>query len=734
MRWAATPDRMSQLWRDENPSIFEVYGMAMRMDFEERMRVGNCYPEGYTNQGDTEIRWHPPSQEYLSIFGHLLFTSRVLLILLQLLLSTWPKSEVPQGSKSVPCVKKIGSPSDIEHRRVIAQVVEGMVVRTADGDADAEWGNYNQKDHCNFFCNYDICAMNSIFIDNAHRGVETSEYMKKVETDMCPVSGPDGGGMFITDKPGNPRDPHAIGIDRPGDCNWHHWQHAPSQQVSLTGQQVSLTGQQLVRSGSSANTRLEQTGAKRPAEETEDLSTPQKEARLMNDLNDRMQVVESPNVYLKDLNDVDFFNKMRGTHMATRVPIEVSLSSIVQAEFGTDGFASRPLNEAYYTKIAEDIWSRGIIFLDILECYLEPIEGDARTSKVEAFNEAVLQAAGVIIRVFCHQHLCAALKLCSEWFTKQKEGGRLVRESISKVRVNIWVGLSQIHAIRVGHLHNDITHEFIARDFFSTLCSLRTRWQCLGSVQAPMKDGKQNALDGAYQKIKKACFLAMNIENQKDIDKFRFLWKCATFPEDVFDKIVAVYKAYQAGKVLGQTQRSEAKPKAKPKKDQDPVADKSLVINEMKGGAKQDTLPQSFYETLLFLNSGNPNDYNFAKAQLDLVIEAQMSLASFCQRVRDYMKRKGLQVQLCFLLSIPREGGWAKLCTDHLKCNVDQSYQKIKPLLDALPDLKGSQNDTKGWVNKDGQPHELIQNFVDELNASALISRRADTNDETVNP
>ena len=59
---------------------------------------------------------------------------------------------------------------------------------------------------------------------------------------------------------------------------------------------------------------------------------------------------------------------------------------------------------------------------------------------------------------------------------------------------------------------------------------------------------------------------------------------------------------------------------------------------------------------LLFLNTGNEHDVKFAKTQLDLVIEGTMDLKEFENRIREYMKRKRLQVQLCVMNG---STGWA---------------------------------------------------------------------------
>ena len=75
-----------------------------------------------------------------------------------------------------------------------------------------------------------------------------------------------------------------------------------------------------------------------------------------------------------------------------------------------------------------------------------------------------------------------------------------------KVACKVWVGLDQTSAIRLGVLHNDITHEFFARDYYSTMCSLRARWMSLGAPTPELKDGVPNQNDPVYLRAKKECF------------------------------------------------------------------------------------------------------------------------------------------------------------------------------------------------------------------------------------
>ena len=429
----------------------------------------------------------------------------------------------------------------------------------------------------------------------------------------------------------------------------------------------------------------------------------------------------------------DWLQKLSRCHLATKTgPIQVPLDFIDQAEFGPTGFASRALDKIYAQTIAESMWDQGILFTETVECY---VPFDPKDFDIEKYSSPSTDNPPPKVMVFCGQHRTYALKTVKTWIEGNKPNGRVRAPQVEKVNVNLWVGLSQEDAIKMGKMHNDHTHDILLRDTWSNIQSLRARWMQHGQPQPKLKDGVIDPSDRNMTEVKNKCFESMNIIGVKQINKHRTPWVIAIFPERVFTKIFDLYKAYREHRVKGQKQKVEGAAKKSSQNVLTESADDPLLV-ETKGGRKSDTIPCRFWNTLLLLNTGSELDLSFAETQLQLAIDGQMSLKEVQDAICHYMKRKKLQIQLCYEVNLNRNQGWQEFCSRYLNCSVEESARKIKVLLDMLPPPNTNikqKKDKKGkpllaWHNEKGEAHPYILQFIEDLQRDEKILEKSEVN------
>ena len=149
-------------------------------------------------------------------------------------------------------------------------------------------------------------------------------------------------------------------------------------------------------------------------------------------------------------------------HKANKTgPIQVPLDWIEQAEFGPNGYASRDLDEVYAETIATDMWNQGILFPEIVECYVPKDPRDPTTHALSLFDIQKYSAPSMDnpppkIYVFCGQHRTYALKLVKKWIEANRPNGRVRQTQVQSILVNFWVALNQEDALQIGKIHNDI--------------------------------------------------------------------------------------------------------------------------------------------------------------------------------------------------------------------------------------------------------------------------------------